>query len=990
MALRRVPHRALRARLHGSHCRELAARVVLVEGDVRVRVEAEQLRPLEGRQRGQVLLDLAERLDVGRDVVDAVLRDVELGRLRHAVVEEAAEDRVEAAVVEEVCHPAAVVDDTDHVAQRVPRHRAVAVRVHVRGERLQAGVVVRLVPLVGDVPAERAESAALLHDRVEVRERQDEAVPHDRVARAAIPHDVRDVHRERVAQVRLEPLRRLLHHLHTGLQQQHGEGGHRHRRQPQAEVLVHILVAQLLENALQRGNPRRVHVAVLEIDPHALRRPAANHLLRLGALVLAERQHELARAEPFTRGELGEHLRRVRTGGQHKHNRRRWRAVEEAALEVEGGALRELLPERLRDDLRHAIAQEVLPHRLEHQQLLPQRHVVQQRGELLVGPVALVPLLPLRLLVVDVVVELAELGDELRQRGRLVPAQRGQPLRRRVRVGVGVLVPLAALEHEAPLVLADRAVLPADAGVQEEGKDELVALEEPAADGLVRAERHGGQQHRHALVHVLLLLRPLQRQREEHLEKVERVLIHVVEAAQLRHNGVHDGAARGDGAVAVTRGLNVLLRLLRDPHGLGDGFARPLRALQRVHELLVVEDVPGGRGEQLQDLVLQLLELVLAVRNVEHRLVGPLLELHVLVAHDIRQELVLQAALRHREVDNGHLDLELREVRRVRQLGGDVQAELRVVVDFGVAQLQQQTALRAVGLAQQHAIEGRVERLLHILQQDGEPQANRVLEGAHVVGIAQLDDAQVVLALHVADPVHRLALRVHTQAPALGLVHDDTILDTECVRWQPLLRPAAHEHRVDHTGELEGVGADRDLQLEAALVPAVDQALAVGGCEGTEVGHEAGGEHNATDEVALLFLQAGDRLDPPRLLGGEAGHDLLRALEPHRGEVDVVLELLLLPDILLHVVLQRRQLRLDRLESPLCLVQRVCRDGHPRLRLREPRPLRLDHFDNVVVVVDREHPHGEGAARLGALQHLVRLELRVRDVLVDRLDHLLG
>lgn len=44
-------------------------------------------------------------------------------------------------------------------------------------------------------------------------------------------------------------------------------------------------------------------------------------------------------------------------------------------------------------------------------------------------------------------------------------------------------------------------------------------------------------------------------------------------------------------------------------------------------------------------------------------------------------------------------------------------------------------------------------RLTNILQQDRDAELDCILQGAHVVAVCQLDDAQVMRALHRLDPL---------------------------------------------------------------------------------------------------------------------------------------------------------------------------------------------------------------------------------------------
>lgn len=96
---------------------------------------------------------------------------------------------------------------------------------------------------------------------------------------------------------------------------------------------------------------------------------------------------------------------------------------------------------------------------------------------------------------------------------------------------------------------------------------------------------------------------------EEVDEPGEGVLVHGLYVGQVGDGEEEDGRVHGDGRVAHARLVDLHLRhlghrlLLRDL--VGQHFGRG----QDLHRRLILQDVALGRGEHLQDLILNLLQL---------------------------------------------------------------------------------------------------------------------------------------------------------------------------------------------------------------------------------------------------------------------------------------------------------------------------------------------------------------------------------------------
>lgn len=64
----------------------------------------------------------------------------------------------------------------------------------------------------------------------------------------------------------LQALGRFIGHLHSVLEDGHGELIARHRCEPQAEVLVYRLRGEFFADSLQLRQPRYIQMAILEVD----------------------------------------------------------------------------------------------------------------------------------------------------------------------------------------------------------------------------------------------------------------------------------------------------------------------------------------------------------------------------------------------------------------------------------------------------------------------------------------------------------------------------------------------------------------------------------------------------------------------------------------------------------------------------------------------------------------------------------------------------
>ena len=309
---------------------------------------------------------------------------------------------------------------------------------------------------------------------------------------------------------------------------------------------------------------------------------------------------------------------------------------------------------------------------------------------------------------------------------------------------------------------------------------------------------------------------------------LERVLIHGVDGGQVSDDKVEEGAALGYAAVVLAGGIDLGLGVdcLRD---LGvDLSGRHFGRLERRQELHVVEDVSLGVGEHVENLVLEVLELLLPAGDLHDELVLLLLQLRPLVSHDLHQQLVLQALWCHCEIDHSHLYAHLGRVVRIWQFGRNVEAELRAVVDVGVAQADEQTSGLLEYLPPQHRLEGGVQCLLHVFKQHRVPHPDTVLQRAQVRRLGQFDDLDLVCFLFGTDPAVRLSLGVDHERPAPALGHNNAVFDRQGVGWEPLDVPLADDRGVAlHALQRKGLVC-WNLMLVARAHPFLHQSLAEG------------------------------------------------------------------------------------------------------------------------------------------------------------------
>ena len=247
---------------------------------------------------------------------------------------------------------------------------------------------------------------------------------------------------------------------------------------------------------------------------------------------------------------------------------------------------------------------------------------------------------------------------------------------------------------------------------------------------------------------------------EKHGEVSQRILVHSVDKSEVSDDEVEDGAASRHRAIPFTRLVDVLLGLLRLLHSPLDDARSQLRVVQRVDQHFIVQDVALRFLQQLQNFVLEIAQLPLVVGNTHNEAVFLLLEVWTLLPHDVSKQLVLKPLEGHGEVDESDLNADLRQIVRVRELRRDVELEVGVVVNVGVANPDHQAVSLLENLLLQDWLQGRVDFLANVLKDHWVPDADAVLQGPQESTVRKLQRSQAVLRLHGFDPLVRLPLGV--------------------------------------------------------------------------------------------------------------------------------------------------------------------------------------------------------------------------------------
>lgn len=96
----------------------------------------------------------------------------------------------------------------------------------------------------------------------------------------------------------------------------------------------------------------------------------------------------------------------------------------------------------------------------------------------------------------------------------------------------------------------------------------------------------------------------------------------------------------------------------------------------------------------------------------------------------------------------------------------------------------------------QHWFERGIKTLVDVLEEDGLPHSDSVLDDLEELGVRELYGLNVVVFFHLLDPFVGLRLWVDEQWPPLGLGGDDTVLNGQLICRESLNAPFSDENRV--------------------------------------------------------------------------------------------------------------------------------------------------------------------------------------------------
>mmetsp|Transcript_53888 Transcript_53888/g.129850 ORF Transcript_53888/g.129850 Transcript_53888/m.129850 type:complete len:311 (+) Transcript_53888:1747-2679(+) len=304
-------------------------------------------------------------------------------------------------------------------------------------------------------------------------------------------------------------------------------------------------------------------MAILQQHPIAALLRLLDHLGRLDALTLAQRDAHHAVAHADALSEVIECLRRIGSLRQHEDERGLHIRVLEARLQVERRWLDELGAQASRHVVLDRHHQLVRPETAQHAHLLQNvERVVPLAWQLVLVRVGAVEvLLPCLVVVHEVLSEAREGGDRVEMRD-LGPHQGRKPLELRLRL---VGSPWRDAGNQE-LVLHLVHLVTQDLGGQKERVHQLVPLEQRPAHIAVHHVGEELVQDRDALLRLRVLFGVLDGSTEEVRVPAHSVLVHRVDARQVGDTEVQDGRARRNRAVCLARGVDLLLRLCRLRH----------------------------------------------------------------------------------------------------------------------------------------------------------------------------------------------------------------------------------------------------------------------------------------------------------------------------------------------------------------------------------------------------------------------------------------
>ena len=488
-----------------------------------------------------------------------------------------------------ICDLSTVVALAARVGERGKWNVIVLVQEHLELPDRDPQVV--LIELVRDVESDRPELLALHNNRVEEGQREQELpeliVLGGSVKEVALADRVKQIRPQKTG---LEPLWRLIRHLHGLLQNGNREEWGWVGGQPQPEVFVHLPGNEpLLADGLESWQETLCEVAVLQDYPEPVLDALLNPLHGHGALALTKRDGLHLDLLLFRKSQKVGHW--IRTWRENEEQGRVRIGFLEAWLQIERNRRDKLLAHNVRHVVCHSRDDLVRPEAPQNEELL-------EMGQLLL-PLARESLCRRIRGVVDGLPQIWVIGDvffealvvtESGETTHFVPHFRGDP------AGGGILVGVLSNGHttsqqESQLAAIDRTLCHLKLGSQQEGKEELVLLKEGPANVQIEEVSEVVRQDFEPLVQIFTLFTVRNGSDEQGHKPSKGVLVHRINVRQVCDAEEKNRAMLCDGLVTLSCLINLGLCLVGNLLLLGNIIRSHLCLLQNFHRSLVFENV---------------------------------------------------------------------------------------------------------------------------------------------------------------------------------------------------------------------------------------------------------------------------------------------------------------------------------------------------------------------------------------------------------------
>eukprot|EP00162_Nutomonas_longa_P021654 comp4644_c0_seq1/m.3407 comp4644_c0_seq1/g.3407 ORF comp4644_c0_seq1/g.3407 comp4644_c0_seq1/m.3407 type:complete len:937 (-) comp4644_c0_seq1:302-3112(-) len=474
-------------------------------------------------------------------------------------------------------------------------------------------------------------------------------------------------------------------------------------------------------------------------------------------------------------------------------------------------------------------------------------------------------------------------------------------------------------------------------------------------------------------------------------EPRQRVLIHRINALQISNAKVQHRTPHRKRTIVVTRTINILLRLLGLLHLGLNLITRRLGLPKRVNQHLVIKKRALGRRQEIENLVFNRLELILALRNVVHHIIALLLKLRLLNRHHRRKKLVLEPRPSNREIDQRHLGRNLGKIVRIAQLGRQIQTEVLVELNHRITHADHRAPAFAERRLEQHRIKRLVELFANILDNHRNTILDATLERAHeIIRVAVLDHNSVATLLNL-EPGIALVLWINQERETLRIEDDHRIVARHWIARKPIQHPVAHLELVCKRSRNLIDPITSVVELDAHRLhkprPFAHNLSAVRHRERTQIRNDAARKHNIAKKTQPLRIQLLNTARPAHFFVRKRTRQLARTRHARRAVAHRLDQRLLARHCCPILVLHVRNVLLNVLE-PIALLLKISKTLRKLLvHLVQQRLARKQILICEMVLVQRTHPNAQALARLGTLRHNIGNKLRIVDIRRDLLNN---